>query len=154
MTKELKPVELQEFAELSKELRDLKKEFKKERKGYLGQIARLQAKLDLMENNPSPSEVESKSNKVELSSEVSATPHYVGSWHKYCPDCGEVNPEFKDETFCVDCNIDIGAAERIADIKACPNCGKDHFKLKDGVELSNEVLEKLKSKGVQILESR
>jgi len=142
---EPKDITTEEFAKLNRQLRSKNREIG----GYKGKITQLQAEIDnlkglgehnLTKQNPEEPTIQEQS------------PHYVGTWHKYCPDCGEENPEFKDETYCIDCNIDIGAAERIADIKACPNCGKDHFKLKDGVELSNEVLEKLKSKGVQILE--
>jgi hypothetical protein len=50
-------------------------------------------------------------------------PHYIGSWQRYCPTCGDQNPDFKDETTCDDCGVHLGAKEIAAKLKACPNCG-------------------------------
>jgi hypothetical protein len=50
-------------------------------------------------------------------------PHYVGTWQQYCPDCGDKNPEFKDETECPDCHMHLGAKDQVEKLKACPNCG-------------------------------
>jgi hypothetical protein len=51
-------------------------------------------------------------------------PHYVGSWQQWCPDCGEKNPAFKDETVCKTCGMHLGAAAEVEKLKACPNCGQ------------------------------
>jgi ribosomal protein S27AE len=60
----------------------------------------------------------------------SAKPHYVGTWQQYCPDCGDKNPEFKDETICNPkkggCGMHLGAAKDVEKLKACPNCGGQH----------------------------
>jgi hypothetical protein len=50
-------------------------------------------------------------------------PHYIGSWQRYCPTCGDQNPEFKDETTCDGCGVHLGAKEVAEKLKACPNCG-------------------------------
>lgn len=50
-------------------------------------------------------------------------PHYIGAWQRYCPTCGDENPEFKDETQCEDCGAHLGAKETAEKLKACPNCG-------------------------------
>lgn len=59
-------------------------------------------------------------------------PHFVGKWQKFCPACGDPNPEFKDETLCSTpgCGMHLGAVEDLPKIKACPNCGgKEAHKL-------------------------
>jgi hypothetical protein len=57
-------------------------------------------------------------------------PHYVGSWERFCPDCGEPNPAFKDETICDPkqggCGMHLGAAAEVEKLKVCPNCGGRH----------------------------
>ena len=50
-------------------------------------------------------------------------PHYIGAWQRFCPTCGDENPEFKDETQCEDCGAYLGAKETAEKLKACPNCG-------------------------------
>jgi ribosomal protein S27AE len=61
-------------------------------------------------------------------------PHYVGKWQKYCPTCGDANPEFKDETLCSTpgCGMHLGAVEDLPKIKACPNCGGKEAKTIEG----------------------
>lgn len=56
-------------------------------------------------------------------------PHYIGAWQKYCPTCGDSNPDFKDETECEDCHIHLGAKEVAEKLKACPNCGGHRAKV-------------------------
>jgi hypothetical protein len=57
------------------------------------------------------------------------TPHLVKSWFpRFCPDCGTLNPGFKDETKCKTCGIHLGAEENVkANLKACPNCGSGQY---------------------------
>jgi DNA-directed RNA polymerase subunit RPC12/RpoP len=50
-------------------------------------------------------------------------PHYIGAWQRFCPTCGDENPDFKDETQCEDCGAHLGAKETAEKLKACPNCG-------------------------------
>lgn len=50
-------------------------------------------------------------------------PHYVGVWEKYCPECGDPNPDFKDEMECSSCHMHLGAEATVEKLKACPNCG-------------------------------
>lgn len=50
------------------------------------------------------------------------TEHIVRPWEKFCPDCGGDNPEYKDETECVDCHASLGAAKYLPKLPACPNC--------------------------------
>jgi hypothetical protein len=57
-------------------------------------------------------------------------PHYIGSWQKYCPTCGDQNPEFKDETECSDCHTSLGEKAKAEKLKACPNCGGTHARQK------------------------
>ena len=49
------------------------------------------------------------------------TEHVVRPWEKFCPDCGGDNPEYKDETECVDCGMSLGAAKYLPKISKCPN---------------------------------
>ena len=49
--------------------------------------------------------------------------HYIGAWQKFCPTCGDPNPDFKDETVCDGCGMRLGAKEVAEKLKACPNCG-------------------------------
>lgn len=64
-------------------------------------------------------------------------PHFVGPWQKFCPTCAEQNPDFKDETVCVDCGEPLGAAKNLKTkdnpngaLIACPRCGHSHARLK------------------------
>jgi len=65
-----------------------------------------------------------KETKMEQKKEE-APPHFVGKWQKFCPACGDPNPEFKDETVCSTpgCGMHLGAIEDLPKLKACPNCG-------------------------------
>lgn len=42
----------------------------------------------------------------------------------HCTDCGEKNPDFKDETECSNCKHQLGAIATIKQVKHCPGCGK------------------------------
>ena len=42
---------------------------------------------------------------------------------QFCPECGDANPEFKDETECKDCGRSLGAVETLSRVKQCPSCG-------------------------------
>ena len=55
-------------------------------------------------------------------------PHYVGSWQKYCPTCGDKNPEFKDETVCKDCGTHLGSKKTVEKMVTCPHCGGKNAK--------------------------
>jgi hypothetical protein len=67
--------------------------------------------------------------------------HMVRPWEKFCPDCGSDNPEWKDETECVDCHTPLGAVKYVSKMKKCPNgnCSvtskRDelHFKLRSHI---------------------
>jgi len=56
-------------------------------------------------------------------------PHFIGAWQRYCPTCGDQNPNFKDETECVTCHTRLGAREVAQKLKACPNCGGKNAKV-------------------------
>jgi hypothetical protein len=72
--------------------------------------------------HPEPTETSKIEEKKE---EPPKPPHFTGSWQKWCPTCGDTNPNFKDETICSTpgCGQHLGAEEGIKDLKACPNCG-------------------------------
>jgi hypothetical protein len=58
--------------------------------------------------------------------------HFVRSWEKTCPDCGEANPEFVNETKCGSrdgggCGRPLGSIKEASKIKACPDCGFTKF---------------------------
>jgi hypothetical protein len=57
-------------------------------------------------------------------------PHYLGSWQAFCPECENdadaANPNFKDETHCVDCGAHLGAKAAVNKLKRCPFCGGHH----------------------------
>jgi hypothetical protein len=68
--------------------------------------------------------------------ETEKAPHYVGPWQKFCPTCGDQNPDFQDETECKDCHTHLGAAKNIktpenpdGKLVVCPNCGGHRAKL-------------------------
>ena len=42
---------------------------------------------------------------------------------QFCPECGDPNPEFKDETECKECGRSLGAVETLSRVKQCPGCG-------------------------------
>ena len=42
---------------------------------------------------------------------------------RFCPECADENPDFKDEAWCVDCSRPLGAKDNLPKLKACPNCG-------------------------------
>lgn len=55
--------------------------------------------------------------------ETPGQPHIIGAWQRYCPTCGEANPDFKDEVICDTCGTHLGAKAVVEKLKACPNCG-------------------------------
>jgi hypothetical protein len=69
-----------------------------------------------------------------------APAHSFKFFQQYCTDCGEKNPEFKDETACKGCGMHLGAVEAAMRMKACPSCGA-----KDLKALSPEALEKARA---------
>jgi predicted RNA-binding Zn-ribbon protein involved in translation (DUF1610 family) len=99
---------------------DLKTEnatLKKQIAGYkMREIAR--NRRPAVEEKPAPPPAETHTEET-----AEAKPHYVGSWQQYCPDCGDKNPAFKDETVCKTCGMHLGAAAEVERLKACPNCG-------------------------------
>jgi archaellum component FlaD/FlaE len=73
-----------------------------------------------------PSETQEHKHEEHKEEETSKPPHFVGSWERFCPECGLENPEFKDETKCKDCSMHLGSAASVEKLKACPNCGGKH----------------------------
>jgi DNA-directed RNA polymerase alpha subunit len=50
--------------------------------------------------------------------------HAVRSFDKFCPECSQKNPGFKEsEYFCADCLTPIGSIEDLENSKVCYNCG-------------------------------
>ncbi len=58
--------------------------------------------------------------------------HATRSFDKFCPDCQEPNPDYKEpEFFCTDCLKPIGTKEDVEKAKVCYNCGHDEVIHKD-----------------------
>jgi hypothetical protein len=90
----------------------------------------LRRKRELKKQDPSPSTPPQVTMADARSEEThndhghaEGQPHYIGSWQRYCPTCGDQNPDFKDETTCDGCGVHLGAKEVATKLKACPNCG-------------------------------
>jgi membrane protease subunit (stomatin/prohibitin family) len=50
--------------------------------------------------------------------------HATRSFDKFCPDCAEPNPDYKEpEFFCENCLTPIGDKEDLQRAKVCHNCG-------------------------------
>ncbi len=60
--------------------------------------------------------------------------HYVKSYHQNCPECGEPNPEFKDETECSSCHKPLGGLETAQNLPGCPYCGGMKLTIKESVQ--------------------
>ena len=58
--------------------------------------------------------------------------HATRSFDKFCPDCQEPNPDYKEpEYFCTDCLKPIGTKEDVEKAKVCYNCGHNEVIHKD-----------------------
>jgi predicted RNA-binding Zn-ribbon protein involved in translation (DUF1610 family) len=74
------------------------------------------------ESRPKDEVVEQK--KEEPSSPPAPEPkHAMSITDQFCPTCGELNAEWKDETKCADCGHDLGAIATLSKVKKCPGCG-------------------------------
>ena len=93
----------------------------KQIRGYKGLLAR----RSVPQNGNIPADTTTEAHKSE---ETSVKPHFVGHWQRYCPECGEQNPDFKDEIECEGCGMHLGAKEDAVKLKACPNCGSKKAK--------------------------
>ena len=54
--------------------------------------------------------------------------HATHVYDKFCPSCGDKNPEFDpDVAFCSDCGVPVGSVKQVTagKVKACPGCGND-----------------------------
>ncbi len=61
--------------------------------------------------------------------------HATRSFDKFCPDCAEPNPDYKDpEWFCEDCRAPIGTEEDAKKSQMCYNCGSKDAIHKDVLE--------------------
>ncbi len=67
-------------------------------------------------------ETPSQTPPAETPTPPTAPTHYVKPWEKTCPDCGEPNPHFKDETKCKHCGAHLGAAATVEKLEKCPFC--------------------------------
>jgi hypothetical protein len=94
-------------------------------KGRAAKAEKAASKTSKTENtNPKPAEpIRDEAVPQDSHSHEEGKPHFIGSWQRYCPTCGDQNPEFKDETVCEDCGTHLGAKQIVEKLKACPNCG-------------------------------
>ena len=61
--------------------------------------------------------------------------HATRSFDKFCPDCAEPNPDFKEpEWFCENCQSPIGSEEDAQKSKSCYNCGGTDAITKEDLE--------------------
>ena len=81
------------------------------------------------QKEPESKPAETKTSIENVETDKHEHPHF-NKWQRFCPTCGDQNPEFKDETQCVRCGTHLGAKENLstaenpnAPIKVCPNCG-------------------------------
>lgn len=56
--------------------------------------------------------------------------HYVKNWMANCPECGEKNPNFKDETACRKCGQHLGSVVTAEKLGNCPYCGSKEGAIK------------------------
>jgi hypothetical protein len=116
------PVSIEEYENLRQENIKLKKEVQlakmREKKVSLKGGKQLAEQFEKKEEPPKPEEHTLDEKK----------PHYVGPWQRFCPTCGEQNPDFKDETECKDCHMHLGPVAYVEKLKACPNCGGHNAK--------------------------
>jgi predicted RNA-binding Zn-ribbon protein involved in translation (DUF1610 family) len=54
--------------------------------------------------------------------------HFVRRSEKYCPTCGEINPDFTTGTVCAECGLSLGTVEEAQKHESCPNCGSKKAK--------------------------
>ena len=61
--------------------------------------------------------------------------HATRSFDKFCPNCAEPNPDYKEpEFFCADCLEPIGTEEDLKSAKVCHNCGHEEAITKEEKE--------------------
>ena len=104
------------FAQIRKENEDLRTELAEVKS------KRNKADKEYAQKHPEPTKEVEKEEKKE---EAPSRPHFYAKWQKFCPECGEENPEFKDETLCdtPGCNFHMGAIDNLPNVKKCPQCG-------------------------------
>jgi hypothetical protein len=68
--------------------------------------------------------------------------HSMSITDAFCPECGGPNPDFKDETECIECGHPLGAIATLDKVKNCPGCGK-----------SGKIARKKKGSGLNIGEA-
>lgn len=111
---------VKEIAKTNEENRRLRKQIR----GYKGQLAR----GSTGQSTENPNQPEDKPQNPPISEpqsdkEKQVKPHFLGDWQAVCPDCGEKNAKFKDETKCTHCGMHLGAVDNLKNVKACPSCG-------------------------------
>ena len=55
--------------------------------------------------------------------------HFVRRSEKYCPTCGEKNPDFTTGAVCANCGLSLGTVEEAEKHQSCPNCGSKKAKM-------------------------
>jgi hypothetical protein len=90
-----------------------------------------------------PPAIESKPTPAPVVAPVTEKPpHKMRTWEKTCPECGDVNPDYKKaDAYCADCGSPIGnvpkdwtppkpgESKELPEIKPCWNCGSSKAKL-------------------------
>jgi hypothetical protein len=120
-----KPVVEDELSKIKTELAKAKEETQRVTKELAALRRKRENKAAVTSNPPKEDPLPSTATepKTDEHGHTEGMPHYVGSWQRYCPTCGDQNPEFKDETVCEDCGQHLGAKDLVQKLKACPNCG-------------------------------
>ena len=76
-----------------------------------------------------------KADQIEHSHEEPKHNHATRSFDKFCPNCAEPNPDFKEPAFfCADCLEPIGTEEDLKNAKVCHNCGHEEAITKEEKE--------------------
>jgi predicted RNA-binding Zn-ribbon protein involved in translation (DUF1610 family) len=115
---------LSELEELRAKRDKIKIEYENAKKA----VKRVKSKeVEATQTIPKPSETSSETAKAETGTHESPT--HFSAWQQFCPECGDKNPNFKDEVHCTNCGMHLGSVENVAKLKVCPSCGvKPDFK--------------------------
>lgn len=122
-----------ELAVANQEIREQKKAYERQIKGFKGKIASLEgAKHGGSQEAASQTEADPSQAQKEPEKGKPKGPHYVASWQQTCPGCKEPNPSWKDEMICDPdkggCGRHLGEAKEAVKLEMCPFCSKEKFK--------------------------
>ena len=86
-------------------------------------VYRLRKKGGDVESHEHPEQPIAAPKEEEQAPAAEVKQHARSITDRFCPECGDEDPSFLDESWCVNCSRPLGAKANLPKLKACPNCG-------------------------------